>query len=176
MAFPWCADDGLTLNAGLVALWFSRDTDQYCWEILYFCDFTGGGGGGGGSGPPVPPSGSAHVIQTENFIHVDFQTCDMSTLMHINSYLASGDFCCLLITLISQKVWAQIRTDRTLVLIWIETVWHTGSVPERIVTKELNLKKISRQQQKHAKLPIMQRANCQYIGICFSLAYILSSY
>ena len=24
MAFPWCADDGPTLNAGLVALWFFR--------------------------------------------------------------------------------------------------------------------------------------------------------
>ena len=30
MAFRWRADDGLTLNAGLVALWFSGDLDQYC--------------------------------------------------------------------------------------------------------------------------------------------------
>ena len=33
------------------------DTDQYCYETLYFCDFSGGGGGrgGGGPGPSVPP-------------------------------------------------------------------------------------------------------------------------
>ena len=30
MAFRWRADDGLTLNAGLVALCFSGDLDQYC--------------------------------------------------------------------------------------------------------------------------------------------------
>ena len=44
MAFRWCADDGPTLNAGLVA-W---DPDQYCKETLYFCDFKGGSG-------PCPP-------------------------------------------------------------------------------------------------------------------------
>ena len=53
--FRWRADDGRTLNAGLVALGFSGDPDQYCKETLYFCDFQGG------SGPPAP-SGSAHVM------------------------------------------------------------------------------------------------------------------
>ena len=58
MAFRWRADDGPTLNAGLVALCFSGDPDQFCYETLYFCDFSGGGG------PdllPPPPSGSAHI-------------------------------------------------------------------------------------------------------------------
>ena len=44
----WCADDGPTLNAGLVVVRISRDPVQYCEEILYFCDFSGG------LGPPVP--------------------------------------------------------------------------------------------------------------------------
>ena len=56
MAFRWRADDGQTLNAGLVAAIFQEI--RTC-IALYFCDFSGGGGGGGGSGPPVPPSGSA---------------------------------------------------------------------------------------------------------------------
>ena len=30
MAFRWRADDGLALNAGLVALCFSGNQDQYC--------------------------------------------------------------------------------------------------------------------------------------------------
>ena len=30
MAFHWRADDGPTLNAGLVALYFLGDPDQYC--------------------------------------------------------------------------------------------------------------------------------------------------
>ena len=42
------------LIAGLIALRNSGDPVQYCLEIQYFCDFSGG------SGPPVPPSGSAH--------------------------------------------------------------------------------------------------------------------
>ena len=29
MAFRWRADDGPTLNAGLVALWFLGNPDQY---------------------------------------------------------------------------------------------------------------------------------------------------
>ena len=38
MTFRWRADDGPILNAGLIALWFSGDPDQYCLETLYFCD------------------------------------------------------------------------------------------------------------------------------------------
>ena len=36
-------DDGPTFNAGLVALHFSGDPDQYCQENLYFYDFQGRG-------------------------------------------------------------------------------------------------------------------------------------
>ena len=43
MAFRWRAVGGPTLNAALVALWFYRDPDQYCYETLNLCDFSGGG-------------------------------------------------------------------------------------------------------------------------------------
>ena len=36
------ADDGPSLNAGLVALWFLGDPEQYFQELLYFCDFSEG--------------------------------------------------------------------------------------------------------------------------------------
>ena len=35
MAFRWRADNGPSLNAGLVALCFSEDPDQYCLETLF---------------------------------------------------------------------------------------------------------------------------------------------
>ena len=38
-SFRWRADNGPTLNAGLVALGFSGDLDLYCLKTLYFCDF-----------------------------------------------------------------------------------------------------------------------------------------
>ena len=50
MAFRWRADDGPTLNAGLVAAIF-RGSGPVLLENPIFCDFSGGGG----SGPPVPP-------------------------------------------------------------------------------------------------------------------------
>ena len=56
-----------------------------------------------------------------------------------------------------QTVWNQIRTDRMSVLIWILTVWHSNSVHERIFSKKLILKKVSRRQQKHERLPSIQR-------------------
>ena len=57
----WRAYDGQTLNAGLVALWFSGDPDKYWYETLYFCDFSGGGG----LNPLSPPSGPAHAMAME---------------------------------------------------------------------------------------------------------------
>ena len=50
MAFRLRADDGPTLNAGLVALCFYGDPDLYCLGILYFCSFPGRG-----SGLPLDP-------------------------------------------------------------------------------------------------------------------------
>ena len=42
------------------------------------------------------------------------------------------------------------------VLIWVQNVRHSDSVPERIFQK-LILKKVSRRQHEHEKLPSMQR-------------------
>ena len=61
MAFRWRADDGPTLNAGLVAVIFAGDPDLHCLKTLYFCDFSGEGGG---PDPLPPPSGSAHAYHT----------------------------------------------------------------------------------------------------------------
>ena len=44
-AFRWQADNGPTLNAGLVACDFSGELDQYCLETLFLVIFKGGGGG-----------------------------------------------------------------------------------------------------------------------------------
>ena len=46
-----------------------------------------------------------------------------------------------------QTVWTQIRSDKTLGLIWVQTVWHSDDIPERIFQKNLILKKFSRQQK-----------------------------
>ena len=48
MAFHWQADDGPTLNAGLVALWFKGIRTSIAKEPYVFCNFPVGG-------PPVPP-------------------------------------------------------------------------------------------------------------------------
>ena len=45
------------------------------------------------------------------------------------------------------------------VLIWIQTFWHSDSVPERFLKKKAILKKVSRRQHKHEKLPSLQRVN-----------------
>ena len=62
-------------------------------------------------------------------------------VLRMNSFLASDNFCRLPITF--QTVWTQIRTDRTLVLIWIQTYCHSDSVPERFFWKILFWKKSS---------------------------------
>ena len=60
MAFRWRADDGQTLNAGLVvALWFFRRSGSVLLRNPIFLWFSRAGG----SGPPAPPrSGSAIVV------------------------------------------------------------------------------------------------------------------
>ena len=45
-----------------------------------------------------------------------------------NSLPTSGDFWCLLMISL-QIVWTQIRPD---ILIWIQTIWHSDSIPEII--------------------------------------------
>ena len=62
MTFRWRADDGPTLNAGLVAFRIFRGSGPVLLRkpTSFFQD-----GGGGVSGPPAPfPSGSAHEIAT----------------------------------------------------------------------------------------------------------------
>ena len=56
MAFRWRADDGPTVNAGLVAEIFQGIQAYIARKSYIFLIFRGGGG----FGPPVPPSGSAH--------------------------------------------------------------------------------------------------------------------
>ena len=52
------------------------------------------------------------------------------------------------------------------ILIWIETVWHLDTVPERFFFfKKLVLKKVSWRQQKHEELPSMQRAKTQSLTL-----------
>ena len=58
MAFCWRVN-GPPLNAGLVALCFLGDPDQYYKETLYFCDFSRGGGG---AVPPLDPPVTYSVI------------------------------------------------------------------------------------------------------------------
>ena len=53
MAFCWRADDGPTLNVGLVALRFSRGSGPVLFRNPKVLLFSRGGGGVGGSGPPV---------------------------------------------------------------------------------------------------------------------------
>ena len=59
MAFRWHADDGPTLNAGLVAFYFSGLRIRIFVKSYNFMIY--GGGGGEGAKPHVPPSGSAHI-------------------------------------------------------------------------------------------------------------------
>ena len=46
--------------------------------------------------------------------------------VNFNTFLGSGDFWRLLLSWKPlQTIWTQIRTDRTSVLIWVQTVWHS---------------------------------------------------
>ena len=53
--------------------------------------------------------------------------------------LASGDFVFCWLNL--QTVWTQIRTDRLLILIWIQFVWHSGKCSWKKIWKKLFWKK-----------------------------------
>ena len=52
---------------------------------------------------------------------------------------SNDDFC-------KQFVWTQISPDKSSALFWIQTVWHSDGIPERIVRKGWFLKKISTRQ------------------------------
>ena len=62
MAFRWRADDGPTLNTGLVAYWLSRGSGPVLLRRpIYLCFFKGG------PDPLSPPSGSTHAIKFQSF-------------------------------------------------------------------------------------------------------------
>ena len=102
-------------------------------------------------------------------------------------FLASGNFCRLLITSglknsthplvftsasgcrASENFEISGENDRMSVLIWIKTVWHSDSAPERIFWKSWFWKYVSRRHQKLKKLPSMQKKQSTRLlscGIC----------
>ena len=58
MAFRWRADDGPTLNAGMVALRYFRGGGSIAKKPYGFVMFRGGG-----SGPPAPPPLDPRMIK-----------------------------------------------------------------------------------------------------------------
>ena len=59
------ADDGPTLNAGLVALWFFRVSGQVLLKSIFFCDCSVKGGGWDPD-PPVSPSLNPPIVPYPN--------------------------------------------------------------------------------------------------------------
>ena len=53
MVFRWRANDGPTLNAGLIDVILQRIRTRIAKKPYIFCDFSWGGGGGGSRSPPV---------------------------------------------------------------------------------------------------------------------------
>ena len=60
MAFHWCADDGRTWDAGLVAMWIFRGSGPVLLRNPILCDFSGGGVQT--HCPPLPPLWIHHVF------------------------------------------------------------------------------------------------------------------
>ena len=86
---------------------------------------------------------------------------DLPLLRNISSFLASRDFVVCWLTL--QKVWTKIRTDRMLVLIWIQTIWHFDSVPESNFEKSQKTSEASKITQ-HAKSLAKNYLACKELG------------
>ena len=85
----------------------------------------------------------------------------------INSYKLLITLSLLTATYVSAKnhykpVWNKIRLDKTSILIWIQTVLHSESVPER--TQKLILKKVYRWQKKHEKYPVCKEL--KFFRVC----------
>ena len=85
-----------------------------------------------------------------NIIHVSFNRVNNLVDM-VNSVLLVSSADTPL-----QTVWTQIRTDRVLVLIWIQTVWHSDGILERIFRKSWFWKKPVDDKKKQEKSPSMQ--------------------
>ena len=88
----------------------------------------------------------------------------------LNSLLASGDFCCLLITFENSLDPDKARhfvgpdLDPTCLTIW----WYSWKI---FFLKIWIFKKNPQITKKHAKLPSMQRVNSKFFGWSFPLAY-----
>ena len=63
----------------------------------------------------------------------------------------------------SQKMKKSLKLEpETLALIWMQTVWHSDSAPERSFWKSSIWKKASRQQYKNEKLPSSKAGTSAY--------------
>ena len=92
MAFPWWADEGPTLNAGLVALWFFSRSGPILLRNPKFLWFFSGGG----SRPPVPPldlSMSTKIPWTGSYVNYcniyfdGYLGPDMNSLCTLSIYI-----------------------------------------------------------------------------------------
>ena len=87
MAFRWCADDGPTLNAGLVAFRISsRGSGPVLLRNSYFCDFSGWW-----SGPPVPPSWDRPILRPHLIVRIGFCTT-LCTFYCMHNFLIGETF------------------------------------------------------------------------------------
>ena len=151
MAFCWCANDGLTLNAGLVALWFFRGSGPVLLRNPIFLWFFRGG-----SGPPVHLSGSVHdpdqVKQNCLKLMVPSTELILENKLTDSQHARVITHCLLSVVCSQQEDWTQIRPSKMSGLIWIQSVWLSDVTPERIFRKSLFWKQIrERQKKKHEK-------------------------
>ena len=118
------------LNAGLVALWFSGDADQYCNEPYIFVIFQGG------SGPPDPPLDPPMcdiVPLTKTHTCSTWLVCGINSecwvIFHVFVvcwfFIKSHPFRKILSRILfkCQTVWIQTRPDILSGLVWVQTVF-----------------------------------------------------
>ena len=86
-----------------------------------------------------------------------------STDLNEKSFKKRINFSCQRCILSSADNQDQIRPNTLSGLIWIQTVCHSNSVPERIFEK-VNFKNICRRQKDDEKLPSLQRINPESAG------------
>ena len=96
------------------------------------------------------------------FFYFSMKTCSGETFQ-INSFLASGNFCRLLITFASSL-------DPDQVLNWIQTIWHWYSVPERIFWKVMQTTTKAWKVTWHAEL-MNTNKRCYVYKCCFFVIF-----
>ena len=83
-------------------------------------------------------------------------------MLPINAFIASGDFCRLLMTFANSLDPDQARQNQAQQNVRPDldpNCGHSDSIPERFFEKVKKKKKIIHNDKKHAKLPSMQRVN-----------------